>query len=163
MTISAALQDRYSTEVDIDWWEAIVLSHPKIETLYLANLPVEQVGLVDGVAQVFRPLPFKTIQPKRDGTGRQEMQLVIENIGLGAVGVLDQALEDPSTPISCRYTIYLFGSPEPQVDPPIVLNLSDISVTQEAVACSASRSDILNLPFPREVYRPDLFPGLDRR
>ena len=164
MTISAALQERYATEVDVDWWEGIALSHPELDAqLYLANLPVPQTGFVEGALQTFQPWPFKTVMPKRDGTGRQDLQLILSNVGQAAISILDQALRDPSIPITCRYTIYLFGNPEPQIDPPVELNLSDIVVTQEAVSCTASRSDILNLPFPREVYRPDRFPGLDRR
>lgn len=160
MTISAELQERYSTECDVDWCNAFILSHPTAGRRYLVDHPEEIVGLVDGFPCTFSPVPTQVTPPTMDSSGRQEMQITWCGILGEAQSYLEGASADPSTHVSCRYTVFILGDQHPKIDPPIEFYLVSASVTENAVSVTASRVDILNKPFPGEVYRPDKFPGL---
>lgn len=171
MTISAELAQRYSSEVDIDWYDALAITHPQITPIYICNHLTEIVGNITNIAGVtethtFIPAPFKISLPARDSSGRQDFGLSISNIMNIGKTLMDQAIQDPTTPITMMYTIFIPGDTTPanaQLDPAIELFLTDIALTDSVITATATRNDILNMPFPREIYRPDFFPGLNRR
>lgn len=163
MSLRPELVARYTSEERIDWHDAFVLSHPKATTVYLIDYPKEHYGIVNGFQQLFRPVPAEVVQPSRDGNGRQDLSIIWGGIKREALTFLDQAATDREQPITCLYSIFLEGSPQPQIDPWLELSLTNISVTEEAVTAIATRADILNRIFPREVYRVDRYPGLRRR
>ncbi len=163
MTLSAELQSRYTTEVDVDWRHAFVLSHPYATTHYLISHTEPVQGLVDGNLQTFSPVPTQIQFPTRDDSGRQEFALLWCGIGREAKTFLDQAIRGGTIAITCRYTVYLLGSLAPQIDPFVTMSLTNISLSEDAVMATATRADILNRPFPTEVYRLSKFPGLRRQ
>lgn len=167
MTISADLQERYSTEVDVDWRAALILSHPKAETQYLVNHTEELRLATDSTRPTrlftFRPVPIEIVLPSRDDSGNSEMGIVICGIEDEALNFLYAALADATQPITCSYSVYILGDPLPQIEPWLVFQLTAISVTDESVAATASRSSVINMPFPRILYRLSQFPGLRRR
>lgn len=163
MTISAELQERYKSEVNVDWVDALIISHPEIETVYICNHIDPITANFDGGSHEFLSIPFKITLPSKETTGRQDLSLVISNIFNQGKQVLDAAIKDPKNPIKLFYTIYILGNSEPQYDPPIELSLTDITLTETTLVGTATRSDIINLAFPSQVYRPKSFPGLVRR
>ncbi len=163
MSLTPELVTRYTSEVRIDWHDAFVLSHPQADTVYLIDYPQEHYGNVNGFTHLFRPVPSQVVQPTRNDSGRQDLSIIWCGIQGEALAFLDQAAADREHPITCLYSIFLEGSPEPQIDPWMELSLTNISVTKEAVTAIATRADVLNRIFPREVYRVDRFPGLRRR
>jgi hypothetical protein len=163
MTISAELQARYTSEHDVDWAEAFVLSHPNATTRYLINHAQQHIGYVDNVPQLFEPVPAQITPPGRDDSGRSEMSIAWCGVHDEALTFLNQAIANGLVPITCRYSVYIIGDPTPQIDPWITFNLTNIGVQEGLVAATATRSDILNRAFPSEVYRVDKFPGLRRR
>ena len=163
MPISAALQERYRSEVDVDWVDCLIISHPAIETLYLCNSPDAIQGDPGDGLVTFRPVPFKVTLPARDSSGRQDLSLALSNVGRVGMAVLEQAITQPEEPIQVGYTIFIRGDTAPQIDPPLTMSMTDIVVTETVITATITRSDIHNLPFPRERYRPDPFPGLNRR
>jgi hypothetical protein len=163
MTISAELQERYSTECDIDWRNAFVLSHPNAPTAYIIDHTEPFQGLVDGVLRTFVPVPTQFVPPSLDDSGTQEAQIIWCGIGQEAKLFLDIAATNPLEPVICRHTIYILGNPAPQSDPFTEFTLGSVSITREGVAVTASRSDIFNRQFPTEVYRLSRFPGLVRQ
>ena len=163
MPLSAALQERYRSEVDVDWVDCLIISHPAIDTLYLCNSPDPIQGDPGGGLVTFQPVPFRINLPTRDGSGRQDLSLAISNVGRIGMAILEQAITQPEEAIQVDYTILIRGDSAPQLDPPLSLTMTDIVVTETAISATVTRSDILNAPFPREKYRPDRFPGLDRR
>lgn len=164
MTISTELQQRYSSEVDVDWWEALILSHSKFtQTYYLANTIDAQYGSIDGATQTFQPVPFAFSWPARSDSGRGDMSVSIGAIGNEVTAEIERALEDPTERIKAQFTVYLFSSTISQYDPPIELSLTNIVATEQQISGQATNADTLNAPFPRVVYRGDQFPGLVRR
>lgn len=165
MTLSTAMQERYSTEVDIDWWEAIILSQSAAGIYYIANAQdgQERQGLVDGVLQTFVPIPFAAVLPRRDGEGQQDLQLAIGNIGSEMTAAIEAASAVPDEPIRCRYTVYIEGDTTPQYDPPFDLSLTDIVMSEAQMSATATRYNVFNRPFPGILFRTDTYPGLLRR
>lgn len=165
MTISAALQQRYSSEVDVDWWEAIIISHPAAGSLYLANAADGQSrrGTIDGATRTFLPVPFKVKLPDRNGDGQQDLGVAICNVGKEMVDAVEKALTQPAEPIRFRYTVFIEGNATPQINPPFELNLTDIMITPEALTGTATRYNVFNRRFPYILYRGEEFPGLVRR
>jgi len=168
MSLSPELQARYTSEVDVDWRHAFVISHPLGGTRYLIDHTEEFTGNVDGSVQLFLPVPVQMVLPKRDGSGRSDMSLT----WCGIQGEVDEFLcaaigtgANPGGiyPIVCRYSVFILGDPDPQIDPWMEFRLTNIAITEEAVTATASSSDVLNQKFPTEVYRLSHFPGLRRR
>jgi hypothetical protein len=163
MAISAALQAIYSSEVDLTYWSGVVLSHPSATTVYLTDAPEAQVGLVSGVARTFTAVPFALVVPSRDAEGRQDLRVQVCAVGPGVAGLLDQAIADPTTPITLAYGQWLYGDTTQQWDPLLELALTDIVLTQDGIGATATAADVLNKPVPAQRYRIDTYPGLDRR
>lgn len=164
MTLSAELEQRYTSEVDVDWWEALILSHSQFpQTYYLTNYHSAQQGTIDGALRTFQPVPFQIVLPSRDDGGRGDMGVAIGAIGNAITEAVDAAIEVPTERILAQYTVFILGNTEPQRTPPIELSLTGIVITESQITASATPSDTLNAPFPRVLYRPDTFPGLARR
>jgi hypothetical protein len=167
MTISADLQERYTSEVDVDWRAALILSHPSATTQYLVNhtepLELARASNRPGRLFTFTPVPIEIVLPGRDDSGNSDMGIVICGVQTEALDFLYQALEDATQPITCSYSVYILGDPLPQIEPWLQFQLTGITVTDESVAATASRSNVVNMPFPTQVYRLSSFPGLRRR
>jgi hypothetical protein len=157
------MQQRYTSEVDIDFWDALVLYHPTAGWAYMTNAQTNQQGTFNGATRTFLAIPFEVVLPTLDGEGQQDLQVVVCNIGEEMQRSLDLVKKQPQTPITCYFTQYIQGNLAPQFDPPMELHLSDVELTREVLRGTASRTDIFNQRFPRQLYRGDKFPALVRR
>jgi len=165
MTISAELQQRYQTEVDVDWWEAVIFNHATAGALYLVNSEDGQVrrGSIDGAVREFIPIPFVVSLPERSGDGQQDLGITVGNIGKEMTIMVENAMKAPENPIRFRYTIFIEGNTTPQINPPFELTLTDVMLTQKALTGTATRYQVFNRSFPNVVYKPSEWPGLVRR
>lgn len=163
MSLSPELQARFATEVDVDWYEAIILSHSLAGQYYLTTRTTPMQGKVDGAVQMFLPIPFAVQLPKRDGQGQQDLTLSICNIGKEMYTAVELAAGNYLEPIRCRYTIYIAGNLNPQLDPMLDLSLTNIAINATAMTATATRAQVFSMGFPKFRYRPDLFPGIARR
>jgi hypothetical protein len=163
MALSAELQTRYTSEIDVDWVHGFILSHPNAGTRYLCSGTAELQGVVDGNPRTFTPVPVEITPASRDDSGRSDMTLTFCGIQDEALGFLYDALDDATKPITCRYSIFIPPDTAPQVYPWLEFQLTGISVTDTVVSATASRSNVVNIAFPTEVYRVERYPGLRRR
>ena len=166
MTISQELIDRYTQEVDVDWWEALAISHPTFAgTFYIHNAPTESslFGTLDGGTQTFISVPFEISLPERNSEGRSDVRIVIGAAGNALNEVLDGALTQPEFPIVVQYTAFLFTDQNPLYDPPLRFNMTEVTDTDTGITAVASPGDSINRPFPNGRYRVSSFPGLNRR
>jgi hypothetical protein len=189
MSLSPELQARYTSEVDVDWRHAFVIWHPLGGVRYLIDHTEEFTGNVDDARwnetpdgkwnwmpasgsgttpQLFVPVPVQMTLPKRDSSGRSEMSLTwcgiqkeVDQFLCAAIGTGDRP--GGIYPVICRYSVFILGDPNPQIDPWVEFRLTNIAVTEQAVTATASSADVLNQKFPTEVYRLSHFPGLRRR
>lgn len=170
MTISQDLRRVYaSAPFDRRYVETLELTHPLFPRAYFLTNDAQawqfliRAGDTPFQAQDFMPVPFKVVQPASDGKGQQDLQLVIDNVGREAMDAIEAAAANPTINISVTFRVYLdIPLSAPQIDPPILLALQSVVITLDAISGTATRADVLNRPFPTELYRVDLFPGLNR-
>ena len=164
MSISPALQAiyQYADKASM-FWNALVLSHSTWGHLYLTSYHEPIAATFNGATQTFQPYPFDIVLPARDGEGQQDMSLAIANVGNVIYTTLNRAIAVPAEPIRARFTVYIHGNAAPQIDPPYELTLTNITAKELTVAGTATRFNVFSLPFPSVPYRPDRFPGLNRR
>lgn len=169
MALSDELITRYTSEVDVDWRWAFVVSHPAYPStadpapLYLIDYTEEYEGLVDGFRQTFTPVPARLALPSRGTEGRQDLTVEWCGIAFQAKAFLDTVIQVPEYPVSCRVSAFILGDPAPQVDPWIELYFTQVGLTRGNVIASASRVDVINRPWPTEKYRVSKFPGMRRQ
>jgi hypothetical protein len=166
MAISAALKAIYaSSPATQRYIEALAFGHSLFpQTYYLTNDNQAWDFLLEtGQLVTFAPMPFRIVLPTTDGNGQQDLALTLANIGRDLVDPLEAAIAKPSEPIRCTYRVYLdTPSTPPQNSPPLVLTITGVSVTAEAVSATATRTDVLSRAFPFNFYTTTTFPGLRR-
>lgn len=163
MPLSPEMQQRYTSEVDIDFWDALILHHPAAGWLYMTNAQTNQQATFNGATETFAAIPFEVVLPKLDGQGQQDMQIIVCNVAEEMAAALDKVKTQPEEPVKAYFTQYIHGNYAPQYDPPLELTLSDIELTHEVFRGTATRVDVFNQQFPKRLYRGDLFPALIRR
>lgn len=165
MPISAALKEVYaSAPTTVRFVETIALSHSTFsQTYYLANDNVSSTFLLEtGATVTFVAMPFKIVLPRSDGSGNQDLQLVLPNIGRELIDPLEAAQAKTTEPIRCVRRVYLDQGSTTPADSPLTLLISAVSVTREAFSATATRMDVLNRSFPFNYYKISEFPGLRR-
>lgn len=163
MAISLELQRIYSSApVNIPFYEGLVLTHPSwLEPVaIITNTVTEQQKLFNGNLITFMPANFQVELPKRDDLGLVELSINFPIVTRNMMDLITQA-ETARTPINVSLMIFIDGSDESQLTP-VELQLDQIAVTEEAVTGVASRIDLLNKVFPRNIVRAENFPGLYR-
>ncbi|MFM0326079.1 DUF1833 family protein [Caballeronia glebae] len=91
-----------------------------------------------------------------------QLQITLDNVSLEITAHLEQAIGQLA-PIEVTYRPYLLSDLSgPQMDPPINMLLTNVTVDVFQVTGTATLNDVHNWPFPSQVYRPDTFPGLLR-
>ncbi|MCH9837676.1 DUF1833 domain-containing protein [bacterium] len=166
MSISQQLIDRYTYEVDVDWFEAIAINHSTfISPYYIHNGATKEdlTGYMDGGVQTFRAVQFQLSLPARDNGGRSDLTLTIGTIGSDIQLLLDGALATPEEPISVQYTCYLLTDTTALYDPPLLFNMTEVTSDDRQITAVARLGDTINRPFPNGRYTVESFPGLNRR
>lgn len=163
MTISAELQEMYTSEVDVEWANAFIISHPKATTRYLINYPEQYQGSVNGHLVTFEPVYSEFTPPKRDSTGRIEASITWCGIFGEALEFMNQVMADATIPVTCNHSVFIIGDPSPQIDPWMTYYLTNVAVTDTLVTATATMGNTINRKFPGESYRLARFPGMRRR
>jgi len=166
--ISAELKRVYaSAPFDRRYVETLELSHPYFPTVFrLTNDPAPWLFLLSSSATSpvqFVPVPFRVQLPTVDAKGQQDLQIMLDNVGREAMDAIEAASYLPTVNIAVVYRVYIdIEGTAPQLDPPLVLALQSVVIDAQAITGTATRTDVLNRPFPSELYRVDTFPGLNR-
>lgn len=167
MTISAELKNVYASAVaDRRYIETLELSHSKFtKTYYLTNdWQVWSFKDEGGTTRSFESIPFEIVLPSTAESGLlQDMKIAIANTGREMVTEIENAVSKPDEPITCIYRVYLdIAGSDPQIDPPLDLKITRITLDDNVISAAATRYDVLNRAFPNEYYTRATFPGLDR-
>ncbi len=144
--------------------ETLELKHSKFsKTWYISNHQKTFDATLENRTKVtFEPIPFAVKLPPSDAQGGQLMDITVANAGLDMVKEIEAASTKPDERIEVVYRIYLSSDKTAPQNTPIRLSLDSIMMNDEAIAGQAGRSDVLNQPFPSEIYTPEKFPGLKR-
>jgi len=165
MPISPELQEIYATAVDQPFVETLSFTHSRFTKDWHITNDMKSWTMKDenGADVTYEQLPFAVKLPTRDGQGTQELQIAIANAGLDMMKEIELAQEKPDEVIQCSYRVYLaVDGSSPEIDPPLRLSISEVTADLETINCTASRFDLMNRAFPRNIYTTEDFPGLRR-
>jgi hypothetical protein len=108
--------------------------------------------LETGVQQLFDATPFRFNLPAVSDNGVQELSIAVDNVD-GRPAEFAKGILATGKPVSIIYRPYLASDPTtPQMNPPLVMTLRDITITALQVTGRASVHDVLNRAFPTEYY-----------
>lgn len=143
-----------------------------LETLEIRQLGVQvsvfmvqsrrSVSALDetGVLRHFEPVGFQFSLPASSQDGFQSLNVAIDNVGRRGIDFVQTALESV-VPVQIVYRPYFSTDlSQPQMKPPLVLILKDISITVAQITGQATFMDIINKKFPSQLYTRDRFPAL---
>ena len=164
-SINEALKEVYAlapnNRVALD---TIQLSHPSLEeSIYMVQDRISwDFTLEDGVTvKTFEPVPFRFTPPAVGENGIQEMAIAIDNIDRRVTDFID-SIGEINAPVEVTYRPYLSDDPTtPQMNPPLLLFLTDISIDAFEVTGRATFTNIVNFKYPTDYYDRKRFPGLD--
>ena len=142
--------------------ETLQISHPTLGTplYFVRDRQSWDLTLEDDSVVTFQPIPFRFILPTPDTNGGQEMQLAIDNIEPDVPDFIESLAGDPS-PVEIRYRPYLSDDPTtPQMDPPLLLYLTEIQQTALEVSGRATFANMINARYLTQKYTRTRFPGL---
>jgi hypothetical protein len=147
---------------DVVTIDTIELTNPSGgDSLYLVQQRSSVTATLEtGVTVEFDAVPFRFSLPAAGENGRQDLTLAIDNIDR-RVSDFVNAAKSYSEPVRCIYRPYLSNDlTRPQMDPPLSLKLTSITATVVEVQARATFGDVLNMPFPSQLYTRARFPGL---
>ena len=173
MAISEELKKIYATAPVASYYiETLSLAHPIFPNgiRYLTNHSgspdtelAGYVGNLEGGGQAaFEFVPFVVIPPSAEDEAALTLKVGLDNSSRVLMEELETMAQTPSQPIEVVYRIYINNSAALQNDPPLKLWVSSVIATQDSVSFSATTTNLRDLPFPRQLYNTDLFPGLYR-
>ena len=109
---------------------------------------------------LFEAVPFRFALPDKNDQGIQELSIAIDNVDK-RVSDFIKDLRNTEGFITVEYRPYLSNDlTAPQMNPPLILTLTDISINVFEVTARATFADIINRPFPSELYTRARFPSL---
>ena len=161
--LTEALKEAYAlapTEIVI--LHTLQLSHPSLtEDLFLVQDIVEHdFTLEDLSIETFEPVGFRFALPPIGDQGLQELTISIDNTDRRITDFVNTIKGQPGT-TEVRYRPYLSNDlTTPQMDPPLLLFLKELSITAVQIQGRATFADIINKRYPSEWYTRERFPSL---
>lgn len=114
----------------------------------------------DGVLHSFEPVGFDFSLPPSSDEGYQHLNIAIDNVGRRVINFIEAARAS-AEPVKVIFRPYMSDDlTTPQMNPPLVLYLKDVSVTAAQVVGRATFADIVNKKFPSLLYIRERFPSL---
>lgn len=105
-------------------------------------------------------LAFDVDLPEVNTSAAPEATVTIDNVGQEVCEQIERAATSTKK-IRLIYRPYLSTDIEgPQADPPMLLTLADVTVTDMQISGTAGFPDVGNRAFPNETYTASRFPGL---
>lgn len=170
MPYTQAIAEAYaSAPIDELALNTLVMRHPNFvdemgnpTSLYLVQGYEDYTLGLDGVMTLFKAVPFAFTLPGFEEGSVPQLNLSIDNVSHLITTYLELAIESLE-PITVEYRPYLLSDPsQPQLDPPITMRLSKVTVDVFSATGVATLDDVNNWPFPNRRYTHNDFPGLFR-
>ena len=163
-SIEDALKEVYAlapnSVIPLDTLEISYVGLP--ETLYIVKDRVSwDLTLEDSTTHTFKPCGFEFIQPAAGIDGVQQLSLAVDNVGDEVNDFFNALGTELTEPVKVVYRPYLSNDTSgPQLDPPLVLFLVDITMDVFKVSGRATFASIVNSRYPTQYYSAQRFPGL---
>lgn len=162
-SLTAAIKEAYATAPsDVVYLETLEISHPLVSpSIYLVKDRVNHsMTLETAVVKTFVACAFRLTLPASGENGVQELTIAIDNVDRAVSDFID-VVKDSSTAVTLTFRPYLSTDlTVPQMNPPLVLYLSDVTVSTYEVRGRATFADILNKKYPTRLYTRADFPSL---
>ena len=140
----------------------IELIHPAMDpTVRLVqDLQPHTLRLETGESFLFEAAAFRFSLPPTGDNGLQELNLQLDNVDRRISDYMEAIMLNP-VPITVKYRAYLSNDLlNPQMDSPLTLFLTDLTLDMTQLSGRASFADIINRPFLSPTYNSRVFPGL---
>lgn len=122
----------------------------------------DSASLNAGQAVLFTAMAFDLELPPVDTSPTPEITVTLDNVSTELISYLDKAVETQDM-IEMTYRPYLSDDTSvPQMDPPVTLMITEITVDCYKITATARMMDIGNRSFPSENYTVKNYPGLSR-
>lgn len=133
----------------------LVHDHQNFTAALEADAPVKAGETVE-----FISLAFSFALAPVETSPTPQIAIEIDNVGRDVIDQLDAAVIDGRKVEIC-YRPYLAGDrTKPQMRVPPVYTLADVKAGVFRITARANTGADLGVAFPRELYKPDKFPGL---
>ena len=169
MAISQALADIFNANPSGFYYsEVISINHSALSVpLVMTNSSVQFRASVDGVTRVVVPTPFDIKLPDKDTSGNQSMNITMSNHEQNIINCIELMAQQPYEPAICTYNVYIntassTGVLNPEYTPSPRYDITSFSVTGSTIVAVATKTNLHNRRWPKRVYTPTLFPGLDK-
>lgn len=114
----------------------------------------------NGVAQTFLPCGFDFALPGENEDGFRTLNITVVNVQRIAEPFL-RAAQSERVPVEVIYRPYLSNDlSTPQMIPPLILYLKDVSKQPDQIVGRATFMDLVNKKYPLELYTNTRFPTL---
>lgn len=161
---SEALREAYAlAPKGVVYLETLQIAHASLgsSTIYIVkNLVDLNMRTEDAVLHTFKAAGFRLQFPPTGDQGVQNLGIEIGDTEDQKVTSFCKAAKEYVSPVKVTVRVYLSTDlNNPQNNPPLVLNLTDIVITN-VVTGRCTFAGIVNEPFLKTLYKRDTFPGL---
>ena len=120
----------------------------------------EDAPLNGGEEVFFTRYAFDIQKPEVSPTGVPTATLTIDNVSRDIIAAIE-LVNNSRTPMQCTFREYLSSDlTGPQNDPPLTMEILDITVDVFRVTATLGMPNYRNKRFPTTAYDADTFPGL---
>jgi len=116
-----------------------------------------------GQSVTFIAVAFQFAMPSMEEGQAPQVDIIVDGASGEMIAHLESAVTQTAQ-IEVTHRRFLASNPAagPQDGEPLTLYIASAQVTLTRVTATATLTDIHNSPYPSDVYRPDVFPGLAR-
>lgn len=149
----AALQAALAQETEEVFLACLTIEHPDLQTpIRLVNDTQDLVR----AAGTFIAFPFEVPVPDADDQKLSQVQIRIDNVDRSITDTIRGLDGKPQITLE----VVLASSPDTVEAGPFPFSLLDSGYDALAVTGRLGFEDVLNEPFPKDSFTPQLFPGL---
>ena len=160
--LSTAIREAYANPpAGVVILDTIEVLHDDFDPIRLVNNYADITATLEsGDVVVFTSHSFTLGLPGDNETPSPRLTIKIENITRDLLLAIDGVV-DSTTPIRLIYRPYLSTDlSTPQYNPPLSMELSNISATVTTITAQARFGELANTKFPKETYTVEKFPQL---
>ena len=162
-SLSEAIKEAYATcPASMVVYHTLEIRQPTVQgAIFLVQSRTNLTALdEDGNERTFEPVGFQFALPPSNEEGFKSLNIAIDYVGRRVKDFIRIA-KSSKIAVEVVYRPYLSSDlTAPQMDPPLVLYLKDVSVVQGQVTGRATFMDLVNKLFPYEKYNRQRFPAL---
>ncbi len=164
-TFEAAAREAYATALSDDPdLDTLEIYHPDgnggIPFYLVADRVGHELKLETGDVKTFEAAAFRFQMPPIGPTGKQQLQLSIDNTDK-RIGLFLDSVEGSATAVRVTYRPYKASDPDTCLtDPPFTSELKDVVVTKPEASGNCEIMDVINRKWPTQFYNRRRFRGL---